>query len=47
MNCAALFSIPDEPFEEQRCVANDACGARLLVLTALQGQPIVHVTFSV
>lgn len=41
-----LFNIPDEPVEEQRCVADDACGTGLLVLTPLQGQPVIHVTFS-
>lgn len=41
-----LFNIPDEPVEEQRCVADDACGAGLLVLTPLQGQAVIHVTFS-
>lgn len=40
-------SVPDEAVEEQRCVANDASGTGLLVLAALQGQAIVHVTFGV
>lgn len=43
----ALLSVPDEAVEEQRCVANDASGTGLLVLAALQGQAIVHVTFGV
>lgn len=42
-----MFGIPDESVKEQCGVADDACGAGLLVLTALQGQPIIHVTFSV
>lgn len=41
------MSVPDEAVEEQRCVANDASGTGLLVLAALQGQAIVHVTFGV
>lgn len=40
-------SAPDEAVEEQRGVADDARRPRLFVLTALQGQPVVHVTFSV
>lgn len=41
-----MFSIPDESVKEQCGVADDTCGAGLLVLTALQGQPVIHVTFS-
>lgn len=40
-------SAPDEAVEEQRGVADDARRPGLFVLTALQGQPVVHVTFSV
>lgn len=40
-----MFSVPDESVKEQCGVADDSCGAGLLVLTALQGQPVVHVTF--
>lgn len=44
---AANGSAPDEAVEEQRGVADDARRPGLFVLTALQGQPVVHVTFSV
>lgn len=37
----------DEVGEEQRGVADDAGSARLLMLTALQGQPIVRVALRV
>lgn len=35
--------ILDEVAEEEGSVANDACSSRLLVLTALQDQPVIHV----
>lgn len=38
-------SAPDESLKEKRGVADDARGAGLLVLTALEGQSIIHVTF--
>lgn len=41
-----MCSIPDESVEQQSRVADDACGAGLLMLTALQGQAVIHVTFS-
>lgn len=44
---SANGSAPDEAVEEQRGVADDARRPGLFVLTALQGQPVVHVTFSV
>lgn len=40
-------SAPDEAVEEQRGVSDDARRPGLFVLTALQGQPVIHVTFSV
>lgn len=40
-------SAPDEAVEEQRGVADDARRPGLFVLTALQGETVVHVTFSV
>lgn len=41
---AAVCRAPDESAEESRGVADDASSARLLMLTALQGQPVIHVT---
>lgn len=41
----AMLSIPDESVKEQRGVADDSRGTGLLVLTTLQGQPVIHVTF--
>lgn len=38
-------SVPDESLKEKRGVADDARGAGLLVLTALEGQSVIHVTF--
>ena len=46
LRCALMCSIPDESVEQQSRVADDACGAGLLMLTALQGQTVIHVTFS-
>ena len=40
-------SAPDEAAEQTGGVADDACSTGLLVLTALQGQTVVHVTFRV
>lgn len=39
------INIPDESVEEQGGVADNACCSGLFMLTALQGQPVVHVTF--
>lgn len=36
---------PDESVKEQHGVADDASSAGLFVLAALEGQPVVHVTF--
>lgn len=44
---ARSTNAPDESLEEQRGVADDPRGAGLLVLAALQGQTVVHVTFGV
>lgn len=44
---SANGSAPDEAVEEQRGVSDDARRPGLFVLTALQGQPVIHVTFSV
>lgn len=38
-------SLLDEVLEQEGGVADDACGPGLFVLTALQDQSIVHVTF--
>ena len=40
-------SPPDEAAEEAGGVADDAGGTGLLVLTPLQGQPVVHVALCV
>lgn len=40
-------SLLDEVGEEECGVADDASSARLLVLTALQDEPIIHVTLRV
>lgn len=44
-NSTVFSIIPDESVKEQRAVADDASSAGLFVLTALQGQPVIHVTF--
>lgn len=44
-SCQRSCLIPDEAAEEACGVADDSSGARLLVLTALQRQTIIHVSF--
>lgn len=41
--CDRCRSLLDEVGEEERGVADDACGSGLLVLTKLQGQPVIRV----
>lgn len=40
-------SLLDKVGEEQRGIADDAGSSRLLMLTALEGQPIIHVALRV